>query len=55
MVGPIDGVLAIHNAFRADMAAIDAAAASAAGGTPGLEATVDRFVLQRDPELSRRG
>jgi hypothetical protein len=43
MVGPIDGVLAIHNAFRADMAAIDAAAAAAAGGTPGLEATVERF------------
>ena len=43
MVGPIDGVLAIHNAFRADMAAIDAAALAAARGTPGLEATVERF------------
>src|SRR5215471_21776 len=43
MVGPIDGVLAIHNAFRADMAAIDAAAVAAARGTPGLEATVERF------------
>ena len=43
MVGPIDGVLAIHNAFRADMAAIDAAAAAAARGTGGLEATVERF------------
>jgi hemerythrin-like domain-containing protein len=42
-VGPIDGVRAIHNAFRADMAAIDAAAAAAARGTPGLEATVERF------------
>jgi hypothetical protein len=41
--GPIDGVLAIHNAFRADMAAIDAAAVAAARGTPGLEATVERF------------
>ena len=30
MGGPIDGVLAIHNAFRADLAAIDAAAAAAA-------------------------
>jgi hypothetical protein len=40
---PIDGVLAIHNAFRADLAAIDAAAAGAASGTPGLEATVERF------------
>jgi hypothetical protein len=43
MDGPIDGVRAIHNAFRADMAAIDAAAAAAARGTPGLEATVERF------------
>ena len=43
MVGPIDGVLAIHNAFRADMAAIDAAAVAAARGTGGLEATVERF------------
>jgi hypothetical protein len=43
MDGPIDGVRAIHNAFRADIAAIDAAAVAAAGGTPGLEATVERF------------
>ena len=43
MTGPIDGVRAIHNAFRADMAAIDAAALAAARGTPGLEATVERF------------
>jgi hemerythrin-like domain-containing protein len=41
--GPIDGVLAIHNAFRADMAAIDAAALAAARGERGLEATVERF------------
>ena len=40
---PIDAVVAIHNAFRADMAAIDAAALAAARGTPGLEATVERF------------
>jgi hypothetical protein len=45
MLGPIDGVLAIHNAFRADMAAIDAAAADAARGTSGLDATVERFVF----------
>jgi hemerythrin-like domain-containing protein len=45
MVGPIDGVVAIHNAFRADMAAIDAAAASAARGTSGLDVTVERFVF----------
>jgi len=43
MVGPIDGVLAIHNAFRADMAAIDAAALASARGTRGLEAIVERF------------
>ena len=43
MVGPIDAVLAIHNAFRADIAAIDAAALGAARGAPGLEATVERF------------
>ena len=43
MSGPIDGVLAIHNAFRADMSGIDAAAAAAVRGTPGREETVDRF------------
>ena len=43
MAGPIDAVVAIHNAFRADMAIIDAAALDAARGKPGLEATVERF------------
>jgi Hemerythrin HHE cation binding domain len=43
MAGPIDAVMAIHNAFRADMAGIDAAALAAARGTPGLETTVERF------------
>lgn len=43
MASPIDGVRAIHNAFRADIAAIDSAANSAALGMPGLEATVERF------------
>ena len=42
-VGPIDAILAIHNAFRADMTRIDAAALDAARGKPGLEATVERF------------
>jgi hypothetical protein len=41
--GPIDAVRAIHNAFRRDMAIIDAAALDAARGKPGLEATVERF------------
>lgn len=43
MTGPIDAILAIHNAFRRDMAAIDAAALDAARGTAGLTATVERF------------
>lgn len=43
MAGPIDAVLALHNAFRQDMAGIDAAALAAARGTPGLEAEVERF------------
>src|SRR5579859_3939644 len=45
--GPIDAVVAIHNAFRRDMAEIDAAALGAARGKPGLEATVERFRLDR--------
>jgi hemerythrin-like domain-containing protein len=43
MQSPIDGVRAIHNAFRADIAAIDGAAAAAARGAPGLQTTVERF------------
>ena len=43
MPSPIDAVTAIHNAFRRDMADIDAAALAAAGGKPGWEATVERF------------
>jgi hypothetical protein len=43
MAGPIDAVVAIHNAFRTDMSLIDAAALDAARGKPGLDATVDRF------------
>ena len=43
MVGPIDAVVAIHNAFRADMVAIDEAALASARGAPGLAATVERF------------
>jgi hypothetical protein len=43
MTGPIDAVVAIHNAFRADMSLIDAAALDAARGKPGLGATVERF------------
>jgi Hemerythrin HHE cation binding domain len=43
MAGPIDAIRAIHNAFRNDMEGIDAAALGAARGTPGLEATLERF------------
>jgi hypothetical protein len=43
MAGPIDAVVAIHNAFRADMANIDAAAMAAARGDADAEATVERF------------
>jgi hemerythrin-like domain-containing protein len=43
MTGPIDAIMAIHNAFRRDMAAIDAAALEAARGTPGLATTIERF------------
>lgn len=43
MPGPIDAVMAIHNAFRRDMSLVDAAALDAARGKPGLEATVERF------------
>jgi hypothetical protein len=43
MTGPIDAIVAIHNAFRADMATIDAAALAAARGSAGLAAKVERF------------
>src|SRR5881227_2694355 len=43
MTGPIDAVLAIHNALRQDMKLIDTAALDSARGKPGLAATVERF------------
>ena len=43
MTGPIDAVVAMHNAFRRDIALIDAAALESARGEPGLYATVERF------------
>ena len=43
MTGPIDAIVAFHNAFRRDMADIDAAALGTARGTPGLTATVEHF------------
>lgn len=43
MTGPIDGVMAMHNALRADLKIIDAAALDSARGKPGLAAIVERF------------
>ena len=43
MAGPIDAVVAIHNAFRHDMELIDTAALESARGKPGLAAAVERF------------
>ena len=43
MAQPLDAVMAFHNAFRRDMAGIDAAALAAARGTPGLEPAIARF------------
>ena len=43
MAGPLDAVTAIHNAFRRDMAGIDAAALDSARGKPGLTAAVERY------------
>jgi len=43
MTGPMDAVLAIHNAFRADMGIIDGAALGSARGKPGLAPTIERF------------
>jgi hypothetical protein len=43
MTGPIDAILAIHNAFRRGMDLIDAAALDSARGKPGLEPTLERF------------
>jgi len=43
MAQPLDAVTAIHNAFRRDMAGIDAAALESARGTPGLKPAVERF------------
>ena len=43
MVRPIDVIPVIHNALRADMAAIDGEAFAAARGTPGLILTEERL------------
>jgi hypothetical protein len=43
MTEPLDAIVAIHNAFRRDMAVIDAAALDSARGKPGLAPTLERF------------
>ena len=43
MVEPTDAIRAIHNAFRNDMARIDAAALDSARGKEGLADTIERF------------
>jgi hypothetical protein len=43
MAGPIDAIKAIHNAFRADMGIIDAAALGVARGKGDLAPSVERF------------
>ncbi len=45
MAVPLDAILAIHNAFRKDMAAIDAAAYSAARGHGGLDLISKRYTF----------
>jgi hypothetical protein len=43
MTEPLDAIMAFHNAFRRDMAGIDAAALDSARGKPGLEPAIERF------------
>jgi hypothetical protein len=48
MSSPLDAVRVFHNAFRADMASIDAAALGSAQGAPGLEAALERFSFMNE-------
>ena len=43
MAGPLDAVLAFHNAFRRDMSLIDEAALGLARAKPGLESQLERY------------
>jgi hypothetical protein len=43
MAGPLDAITAIHNAFRRDIAGIDAMALDAARGVPGAVLAAERF------------
>jgi hemerythrin-like domain-containing protein len=48
MTGPIDAIMAFHNAFRRDMATIDGAALALARGEQQAVATLDRFRFFND-------
>lgn len=48
MIEPTDAILAFHNAFRRDMAAIDASALAWGRGLTGEEATLHRFRFFND-------
>ena len=48
MTEPMDAILAIHNAFRRDMTAIDSASLASARGKPGLMPVVERFRFFND-------
>jgi len=43
MTGPLDAVLAFHNAFRRDIGLIDTAALDIARGKPGLKPQLERY------------
>jgi hypothetical protein len=43
MAEPVDAIRAFHNAFRKDLAQIDAAAFNAAKGKEGADATIERY------------
>ena len=45
MAVPLDAIRAFHNAFRKDMAAMDAAAYSAASGLDGLDLVSKRYIF----------
>lgn len=45
MTQPLDAIMAIHNAFRRDMATIDTAALAAGRGQTGFDATIERYRL----------
>lgn len=48
MSSPLDAVTVFHNAFRADMARIDAAALAAAQGAPGLDSALESFTFMNE-------